>query len=243
MTRLNQIIAAEGGSKKRAEQQITETYQYLQKDDLFAGLTRVYSPVADDGERLPSETKIVQRTADEAYSTMSESWVDLFDLTLTKDAANMAATADIIVDGSILVEAVPVTTLLFLEKRLVDVRTVISETPTLDPAFVWTESDSGEGQYQAESTETARTKKIPKNHVKSEATDKHPAQVETYHEDVVVGTWSAQKFSGAIPARTRTELMSRVTKLINAVKFAREEANSNEIVEQQMGEALMNYVF
>jgi hypothetical protein len=35
--------------------------------------------------------------------------------------------------------------------------------------------------------------------VKAEATEKHPAQVEVYHEDVVVGQWKTVKFSGALP--------------------------------------------
>ena len=35
--------------------------------------------------------------------------------------------------------------------------------------------------------------------MKYEATEKHPAQVETYTEDIKVGEWTMVKFSGAIP--------------------------------------------
>lgn len=49
---------------------------------------------------------------------------------------------------------------------------------------------------------------VPRNHVKAEATDKHPAQVEVYHEDVPVGYWTTVKFSGALPARRVNELQS-----------------------------------
>lgn len=70
---------------------------------------------------------------------------------------------------------------------------------------------------------TVRTKKVPRNHVKAEATDKHPAQVDVYYEDVPVGYWTTVKFSGALPARRVNELLDRVEKLQQAVKFAREE--------------------
>lgn len=45
----------------------------------------------------------------------------LFDVTATKDWANCEARADVTVDGWVLVSAVPVSCLLFLEKRLTDI--------------------------------------------------------------------------------------------------------------------------
>ncbi len=58
--------------------------------------------------------------------------------------------------------------------------------------------------------------------MKAEATDKHPAQVGVYYEDVAVGFWRTVKFSGALPAKRVGELLERVEKLQQAVKFARE---------------------
>jgi hypothetical protein len=91
--------------------------------------------------------------------------------------------------------------------------------------------------------QTIKTKKIPRNHVKAEATDKHPAQVEVYYEDVVVGTWRTIKFSGALPASRVNELLNRVEKLQEAVKFAREEANNMEVTEQKVGAKVFQYLF
>jgi len=88
-----------------------------------------------------------------------------------------------------------------------------------------------------------KTKKIPRNHVKAEATEKHPAQVEVYYEDVVVGNWRTIKFSSALPAKRVNELLSRVEKLQEAVKFAREEANNLEVVEQKVGAKIFDYLF
>jgi hypothetical protein len=83
---------------------------------------------------------------------------------------------------------------------------------------------------------------VPRNHVKAEATDKHPAQVEVYFEDVTVGTWTTTKFSGALPATRVHELEARVEKLAHAVKFAREEANGFEVSDRRVGEAVFGYL-
>jgi hypothetical protein len=78
---------------------------------------------------------------------------------------------------------------------------------------------------------------------KAEATEQHPAQVEVYYEDVIVGYWRTVKFSGALPAERVNELLSRVEKLQEAVKYAREEANNIEADEQKVGERVFSYIF
>jgi hypothetical protein len=74
-------------------------------------------------------------------------------------------------------------------------------------------------------------------------TDKRPAQVEVYYEDVVVGYWRIVKFSGALPAQRINELLARVDKLQHAVKFAREEANHIDADDQKVGEKVFSYLF
>jgi hypothetical protein len=83
---------------------------------------------------------------------------------------------------------------------------------------------------------------VPRNHVKAEATEKHPAQVEVYHEDIVVGLWTKIAFSGAVPRKRVNELLSRVGKLQDAVKYAREEANGVEVADQRIGEKVFGYL-
>jgi hypothetical protein len=64
-----------------------------------------------------------------------------------------------------------------------------------------------------------------------------------YMEDVWVGTWTTTKFSGAIPAATRNAMLERVRKLADAVKTAREEANSIDVRAHKIGAAVLGYVF
>jgi hypothetical protein len=139
----------------------------------------------------------------------------------------------VVVDGKTLLAQVPVTYLLFLEKELVDMHTFVRKLPVLDASDSWTFDPSAD-TYATEPMQTVRTKKIPRNHVKAEATEHHPAQVEVYYEDVAVGYWRTVKFSGALPARRVNELLERVERLQQAVKFAREEANNLEVEEQKV---------
>lgn len=239
---MNQIVALEKGVKARTHSELTEAHHALQKPGLLAGLTRTYTPKDEEGERFPSETSKVQVLASDMVRRTKTILTRLFDVTATKDATNCRAKADVVVDGKVLAKDVPATYLLFLEKQLVDIATFVRKLPTLDPAETWVK-DPTTGAFRTDPVETAKTKKIPRNHVKAPATDKHPAQVEVYQEDVVVGTWKTVKFSSAMPATEVRDMLERVEKLQQAVKFAREEANSVEVTELTPGDALLSYVF
>lgn len=91
--------------------------------------------------------------------------------------------------------------------------------------------------------DTVRSRKVLRNHVKAEATEHHPAQVDVYTEDVAVGTWTTTKFSGALPATRVRELRDRVVKLQQAVKFAREQANATAVTDAKAGDAVFGYLF
>ena len=242
MARLNQIIAVEKGIKSQSFQELTEAHHALQKPTLLAGISRTYRPKDEEGEQFPPEATRVQVRAEEIIRETSTVLTKLFDVTATKDWANCRAKADVVVDGNVLLAQVPATYLLFLEKQLVDLHTFIRKLPVLDPSETWS-FDASADCYATEPTQTVKTKKIPRNHVKAEATDKHPAQVEVYYEDVPVGYWRTIKFSGSLPNKRVNELLERVETLQQAVKFAREEANNIEVDEQKIGEKLFRYLF
>ena len=241
MKKLNQIIALEKGVKSRSYSVLTEAHKKLQKSDLLSGISRTYRPKDEEGERYPNESTRVRLRADDVIKEVTTALAEFFDVTLTKDVANQQAKADIVVDGVTLLKQVPVTYLLFLEKQLVDLRTFVDKLPVLDAAEDW-HLDRAQDCWANESAETAKTKKVPKNHVKAEATEKHPAQVETYHEDVVVGYWKTTKFSGALPTSQVRLLLNRVEKLQKAVKLAREEANAIDATQVNAGDAIFNYL-
>jgi hypothetical protein len=240
--RLNQIIAVEKGVKSKSFADLTEAHHAVQKTAPLAGISRTYQPKDEEGEQLPAESTRVQVHAEEILRQVSGTLTRLFDVTATKDWTNCEARADIVVDGRTLATAVPVSYLLFLEKQLVDMHTFVKKLPVLDAAESWLRDDSTDS-WRTGPVRTIRTKKVPRNHVKAEATEKHPAQVEVYYEDVAVGYWTTVKFSGALPAKRVNEILERVVALQTAVKFAREEANNTEVTDQKVGAALFGYLF
>lgn len=242
MTKLNQIVAIEKGVKTETHQSLMAAHQRIQKAELLAGIARSYKPRDDEGESLPPESKRVQVRAREVIADVTATLGRLLDVTATKDVTNCSAKADLVVDGRTLAKDLPVTYLLFLEKQLAEVKTFVSKLPTLDPAEAWTYNDA-QDCYATEPSQTVRTKKIPRNHVLAAATDKHPAQVQVYTEDVVVGNWTTTKFSGALPAKEVSDILARLNKLSEAVKQARETANLTEIVDIKPGKPILDYLF
>lgn len=242
MTQLNQVVAAEKGVKTRSDRATTDFYHLLQKPDLFNGFSRTYKANnEDDTEVLPSERKLVQNRVPDVLDLMAKEWAKLFDITATKDYGNTMAGADVKVDGRVLLHDVPVTYLLWLEKQLTHVITVFGAIPTLDPSESW-DQDPHTGTWKTGGSMTVRTRKIDEPVVLHPGTDRHAPQVQLVSKDVQVGTWTRILESGALPATKVRELVDRATDLLNAVKFAREQANSHTIDEQKTGVTVFSYL-
>jgi hypothetical protein len=238
--KLNQIVAIEKNVKATTFEQLSKAHHMVQKAPLLSGIHREYQPKDEQGDQLPSESTKVQVSAERVLGDVAESLAGLFDVVATKDVGNTAAKADVVVDGVTVAENLPISYLLWLEKQLTDLHTFVKKLPVLDPADDWTETEPG--LWKTQVVTTTRTKKVPRNHVKAEATDRHPAQVETYFEDVLVGNWKTVKLSGAMPADRVALLLKRVERLQQAVKFAREQANAIEVGRVHVGAGIFEYL-
>lgn len=240
--KLAQVLAIEKGEKNKANRAITDLHRKSEVEKLYSGRTRTYSPANEDGERLPDERQLVQNNATDILKEASDLWTNIWDITATKDWTNAgAARADIKLGDTVLVPQVPVSWLLYLEKELNDVETFIRKIPILDSSEEWTWS-AANNCFASPQTWQNRTKKIPRNHVKAEATDKHPAQVEVYQEDVVIGRFNNINYSGALPAAKKEALLERIRVLRSAVLFAREEANGVTAEKKNIGDTLLQYI-
>jgi hypothetical protein len=243
MAKLNQIIAIEKGVKSQAYGQLTQIDKANQKPDLFNGMVRAYRPKDDsDDEKLPAESKRVQLRANEVLNRIAQLSTEWWDITARKDWTNCAAVADIKVDDETVLTGVPVTFLLFLEKQLTDVRTMMDRLPVLDSAENW-EYDENAGVYKTETASTHRTKKVQKSLVLIQPTPEHPGQAQLITEDVIAGYWDTTKQSGAMPFDRKELLLKRVDALLQAVKQAREAANAIEEKETpKIGDAIFTYL-
>lgn len=238
----NQVIAICDGVKSNHQKLITKFHHELQKEDMLSGFYRSYQPVDDEGEKLPDEKKVVQINVKESFRILEKSFAELFDTVGTQEKTNTLAAADLKIDGITLLENVPVTYLLFLEKQTKDIQTFLEKLPVLDPVEEW-EFDPNNMCYKSKPKQTSKTKKILHNHIKAEATKEHPAQVEVYTLDETVGYWTTVKISGAIPKNEKIEMLERLDKLQKAIKIAREEANNTEVEKVKYSEALLHYLF
>lgn len=242
MGKLNQVIAVVNGRKTKVQKELSSLHHRAKKPELYYGMSRTYTPLDEDGETMPPETKRVQYTAGDALDALEDVLTDLIDVVATQDYNNTKAFADVVVDGETVLSQVPVTTLLFLEKQLNEISTYVEKIPVLDPSEEW-KYDSNRGVHVTNPTTVNRTKKKPTPIVLAEATDKHPAQVDTFTEDVLVGRYHTRKMSGAMPADTKKALLDNVEKLRDAVKMAREEANNMEVENVKYGKKLFNFLF
>lgn len=242
MGKLNQVIAIEKGVKSRAHSELSEAYKVIQKPDLFNGFDKKYQSNAEDGDELPPERKLVHTTAPKMLDATRKALGDLFVVTARKDWTNQIARASIEIDGRVLLEDVPVSYLLFLEKHLTDIRTMIAALPVLDPGEDW-KYDAESGLYRTDVTKTHRTKKVQRPLVLYNATPEHPAQTQLVTEDIIEGYWSTVRLSGAIAGTLKAEIQSRLEKLIIATKEAREKANALDEVPVPPTAPLFDYLF
>lgn len=240
--KLHQVLAVERGVRKTTNDRFTEIHHVLQKPALITGISRTYTPLDDDGEKLPPESQRVQVTVAQSIKDVESALTNLWDLASTKDYANTLAVVDVQLGDTTILSAAPVAHLLFLERQLTDLATFIGQLPVLDPAQTWTWSNDA-AAYEMPVVMTHRSKKIPRVLEKAKATDKHPAQVDVWHEDVIVGNWSTTHFSGALPQQTVNDMLGRLQALREAIQVARSTGNETVIEQKHTSNALLQYVF
>src|SRR5512144_2672811 len=127
--RLISVVMLQRTIKERTSRLISEAYKNAQKPALFTGISREYTPLAEDGQPLPAEHLNVQLVANGLLSAVADDFSKYWDATASRDVGNQIARADVKVRGQVILEQVPTSTLLFLEKQLVDLRTFITALP------------------------------------------------------------------------------------------------------------------
>lgn len=241
MSQLHQVLARDKDTKTHLNRVITDFYHTAQKKDLFAGLAKTYQPKDEEGDQLPAESVLVQQKTGRVLKGVQDAFAKLFELRATIDESNRHAVAPVILNGTQVTEPLPTTHLLFLEKQVNDIGSIVEKLPTLDPAHVWT-WNSQEEVWQTEELKTARTVKKDRFVSIAKATDKHPEQVAKVTDDIQVGMWTTRKLSGAIPASEKAAMLARVAQVKSAVKSAIATANMVTPVEASSS-TLLDYIF
>lgn len=157
--KLNQVIAVEKGTKNRVMAEIDQIDKAFQKSSFFEGFHKAYRKKDEADEDVPPQRQNVQVKAQTALSAVQERLSFLMDVTAAKDLANTRALSTLELDGVVIAENLPATYLLFLEKQLTDLHTLVGRIPTLDPAELWF-WDAQQQLFRTEPALTSRTKKV-----------------------------------------------------------------------------------
>jgi len=240
---LSQVLALQQGRKESIDKEISQLATASTKLDQLTGFVNQYQALnEEDHEQFSDEAKKVQAIAPDILSRLSQLIAEEVDIEATKDNTNCFARADIILSGIVWAKDVPVTTLLYLEKRLTAWRAIISKIPMLDASENWTPDTTQQGLWRSETRKTHRTKKVPKPITLAPATTEFPAQVQMIAEDQVVGYYHKVILSGALPATRWAQLMQQANQLIDAVRMAREQANTVPAQDLKIGQAIFDYL-
>jgi len=174
-------------------------------------------------------------------------WTKAIDNSYAVAEGNMTARGDVVLDnGAVLLQAVPATALLELEKRAGEIRELLMAIPTLDPAKGFRlDPARGRGIFQAREVTKTRTQKLQEPIVLFPATPEHPAQTQLVSIDRPTGQIQEQEWSGLITPADKGVLLERAEELQRALKAALHRANSVQMPEALpvCGRRIFDFVF
>lgn len=244
---LAQVIGVERRTKQRyndywklARQRLTQA--------LVTGQIKEYKPDAEESTLAESAkgsvtTQVVQAFVIPELANVRRYGEEAFDVVATKDATNMLAKADLVVDGEVMVAGIGISHLLWLEDALNELHGFLQHLPVLSTAKAWNLDESDSNLWKSDAEVVPRTAKKTVALVLHPGTDKHAPQAIPNVEDVRTGLVYTTVLSGAIKEDKRRELTDRCDKLIKAVRDAIAKANHTEAVEVTgEGFAIMQYI-
>jgi len=234
--KLHQLLAIEDDRKRTGISILNETaVTFRTKKDHFDGKTRSYQKKEESGEDYATERKAVITSVTERLDYTVQHWKRYLDAVLQKEETNAsgAATAELII-REFSFGTFAATSLLAIEKNLVQFIEMLRVIPTLDPSIEWEIDGDVRGQYKAKYDEIqTRSAKKQEPIVLYDATKEHPAQVQMGTYDVIIGTWTAKRVSAKISSGEKALMLDRAEELLIGVKKARTKANECGVVPVQ----------
>ena len=251
MSALHEILAVEQGLSETATRITKEVTKILSsKQSLFAGMEKHHAIFAEDQQHLVQAPEIVevQSTVGQQLDFLSTHLIDYWNVLARKEEANQRASADIIdEDGVTIAKNVPAITLLSLEKKLTSLVGTINAIPTVDSAVSWAPAEDAAipGIYRTinpvERQQTVQTSKWVEV---SPATPQFKAQLAEVADISIIGKFTVTSYSGALTPLEKAKRLEKITKLIRAVKTARQRANQVDVDNSiTTGANIANYLF
>jgi hypothetical protein len=254
-TYLHQILSVDQGIEadtKLALDKVRHVMAVGGKQDPLTGLRRTHK--SRDPEKwpdLPEESRLVQATVPDLLGQAAKALTAMFDVKYTREAGNAAAVADVVVDGELLLPAVPVGYLIFCENKILEfITTVIDRIPVRDQAEEWHDQvddpNLPRGVWASAprlSPSTTRDRLVQKIS-EPQVIDGHafPGNYVPYEADVNTGTRTLVSYSGQLSVSDVQEMRERAVQVLIAVRFARQKANMTEVEPQHAGAVIFGRI-
>lgn len=248
MAKLHELLAAEKTPTAAWNQMREETIKKFKNPvNFFDGHSKTLSMIEDTAankntEAAAREEKMVVTTVYDTLDYVLGIFANAEDLQYQKNATNRQATGTVNWRGAPLLENLPVDELLGLEARLVHIRQLFVDMPTLDATKYWVKAPQLGNhiwQYQHPEETTKTEKKVVAVEM-SPATKEHPAQVQAVGKDEVVGKFTLIKRSGAATAVQKSEGIKRIDELMVEVKQARMRANETVAITDKIAKTIVD---
>lgn len=245
MPKLHELLAAEKTPTGAWNQLYEDTMKKFKNPaHFFNGHTRSLKMIADNPENnavedQSREEKPVTTTVTDTLEYALDIFARAEDLQYQKNKTNTTALATVNWRGAPILRDIPVDELLGLEARLVRIRQLFAEMPTLDATKHWVESPLRAVWEMRFPEETVKTEKVIVPVIMSPATEKHPAQVQAVGRDNVVGKFTLIKRSGEATAQQKADMLKVVDELMVEVKQARMRANETEAVTDRVADKIV----
>lgn len=246
--KLHEILAVESDLKGQYEKIFAESkVTFEKKPDHFLGFhksLKMFDSQRENEEPAAEQHKELVTTVDEKLKHTWKYIVKYFDVLFQKEATNQTAIADLVVEGIVIAEKIPATFLLGMEDRVKRIREVYETIPTLQPGVAWEEDKTQRpGVFKAAHSEKAnKTEQIIQHKVLVAATDHHPAQIEKWSEQVPVGAYTNDRWSGMISPARKAEMLEKIDVLLGAIKKARQRANQAEVVKGNIAQKFYDFI-
>lgn len=245
MSKLHELLAVETDLQNVFKVVVNEAQKTFKgKQNMFIGYERHLETFnEDDNTSTPDEKQHIETTIAEKLDYIAEKGSRYINAVFQKEATNQIAKADIIIDNETIAAGIPATFLLGLEAKLKNMRDMYIAIPTLQPGIEWIWNIDLNAYKMADPEIKMRTSKTFKHKVLYEATDKHPAQIEKWEENINTGKYVRNVWSGMISTSDKAIMLGRFDQLLRAIKKARMRANDIKVVDHNdIGEKIFNFI-
>lgn len=244
---LHEIIAVENDRREAAKIAAVNLKSTFEKEKLFKGLTKSYQIFDENKQHLkrPTERQIVATTVQKELDYFIGKLAPFYNLSISKDATNATAKADIILNGEVFATDVPATALLTLEKELNKLVTVIQSIKVRDNSVNWIPApEEGVGIFKNSDSTKRFLQETTMDYQAIDVGEKFKKEIKEVKLVKDVGSSEQVDFTSMLSTVEKADMLDRLNELCIAVKKARQVANRAEIVPvHSVGENLLNYVF